>query len=220
MTSINEGKDVSDAQNLLESSESTRTQLDILKRLTLAAKYKDDDTGTHLTRMSKYCYEIAKAYGSCEEDALVLLNAAPMHDIGKIGIADNILLKKGKLTEEEFEIMTEHSEIGANIIKEHPSKMLHIAYVVAYQHHEKFNGMGYPNRLMGEEIDINARIAAVADVFDALTSARPYKDAWDFDVAVKQINDDSGTHFDPKVVAAFNKALDKIKSIKEEYVSE
>ena len=192
-------------------------QLEMLKRLSVAAKYKDDDTGSHITRMSKYCYEIAKEYGFSEEDALVLLNAAPMHDIGKIGIADSILLKKGKLTEEEFKTMTAHSQIGADIINEHESKLLKVAYLVAYQHHEKFNGKGYPNRLKGEEIDINARIAAVADVFDALTSVRPYKKAWTFEKAVEQINEDSGTHFDPAVVDAFNKSLPRIKKIKAEF---
>ncbi|MEX1377121.1 MAG: HD domain-containing phosphohydrolase [Eubacteriales bacterium] len=194
-------------------------QLEMLKRLSIAAKYKDDDTGSHITRMSRYCYEIAKTYGFSEEDALVLLNAAPMHDIGKIGIADSILLKKGKLTEDEFKAMTAHSKIGADIINEHDSKLLKVAYLVAYQHHEKFNGKGYPNQLSGEEIDINARIAAVADVFDALTSVRPYKKAWSFEKAVKQINDDSGTHFDPAVVEAFNKSLDTIKRVKEEFDS-
>ena len=192
-------------------------QIEMLQRLTIAAKYKDDDTGTHITRMSKYCYEIALKYGFSQEDAIILLNAAPMHDIGKIGIADSILLKKGKLTSEEFKTMTEHSQIGADIIKEHPSKLLHVAYIVAYQHHEKFNGTGYPNGLEGEEIDINARIAAVADVFDALTSVRPYKDAWSIEKAVNQINSDSGTHFDPCVVKAFNNALDKIKKIKADF---
>lgn len=194
-------------------------QLEMLQRLSLAAKYKDDDTGSHITRMSKYCYEIAKQYGFSEEDAQILLNAAPMHDIGKIGIADSILLKKGRLTKEEFSAMTEHSEIGANIINEHPSKLLNVAYIVAFQHHEKFNGKGYPKGLKGDEIDINARIAAVADVFDALTSVRPYKDAWDNDKAVKQINDDSGTHFDPKVVDAFNSVLDKIIVIKDKFAN-
>ena len=210
-------------QNVITSCKTTdnfsdaQSQLDMLKRLSLAAKYKDDDTGSHITRMSRYCFEIAKAYGFNEDDANVLLNAAPMHDIGKIGIADSILLKKGKLTKDEFKTMTEHSQIGADIIHEQSSKLLNIAYIVAYQHHEKFNGTGYPNKLKGEEININARIAAVADVFDALTSVRPYKHAWDLDKAVKQINDDSGTHFDPKVVDAFNIALDKIKEIKDTY---
>ena len=217
MASKTKDENTIENSNSFESFEYVQTQLDILKRLSLAAKYKDDDTGTHITRMSKYCYVIAKEYGFSDEDATILLNAAPMHDIGKIGIADNILLKKGKLTAEEFKTMTEHSQIGADIIKEHPSKLLHVAYIIAYQHHEKYNGAGYPCGLKGEEIDINARIAAVADVFDALTSVRPYKDAWDFDAAVKQINDDSGTHFDPKVVAAFNKCLDKIKEIKNQY---
>lgn len=199
--------------------DNAQEQLEMLNRLSLAAKYKDDDTGSHITRMSKYCYEIAKSYGFDEENAQILLNAAPMHDIGKIGIADSILLKKGKLTDDEFSTMTEHSEIGANIINEHPSKLLNVAYIVAFQHHEKFNGKGYPKGLKGEEIDINARIAAVADVFDALTSVRPYKDAWDVDKAIKQINDDAGTHFDPKVVDAFNNVIDKIKEIKDKFAN-
>ncbi len=217
MAGENQEKDLQKNIEFETSNEVVKTQLDILERLSLAAKYKDDDTGSHITRMSRYCYEIAKEYGFSEEDAICLLNAAPMHDIGKIGIADSILLKKGKLTPEEFKAMTEHSQIGANIISEHPSRILHVAYIVAYQHHEKFNGTGYPNKLKGEEIDINARIAAVADVFDALTSVRPYKDAWSIEKAVKQINEDSGTHFDPEVVKAFNNALEKIKSIKSEF---
>jgi len=217
MTSKIDENNIADKAITNENYDGVLTQLEMLKRLTLAAKYKDDDTGSHITRMSRYCYEIAIEYGFNEEDAQILLNAAPMHDIGKIGIADSILLKKGKLTAEEFQAMTEHSEIGANIINEHPSKLIHVAYIVAYQHHEKFNGKGYPNGLTGEEIDINARIAAVADVFDALTSTRPYKDAWPFEKAVQQINDDSGTHFDPAVVDAFNSALDRIKVIHDKF---
>ena len=192
-------------------------RIEVIQKLELATEYKDAETGDHINRMSKYCYVIAKNYGFSDDKAELLQNAAAMHDVGKIGIPDSILLKPGKLNEEEWEIMTKHSEIGAKIMDRNSSALLNLAYIVAYQHHEKWNGEGYPQGLKGESIDINARIVAVADVFDALTSDRPYRKAWDTDRTISYINNESGIHFDPRVVLAFNKSIKEIISIKEEY---
>jgi putative two-component system response regulator len=199
------------------TAEIEQTRSDVIHKLGIAAEYKDNDTGLHVMRMSKYCYLIAKQYGLSEQDALILKEASPMHDIGKIGIADNILLKSGKLDDEEWQVMTTHCAIGGEIIGKYDSGLFAIAGIVAKQHHEKFNGKGYPLGLVGEAIDINARIVAVADVFDALTSVRPYKYAWDVDKAISLINEEASQHFDPDVVEAFNGCLENIMSVKEEY---
>lgn len=192
------------------------TKLKIIKKLGLAAEYKDNDTGLHVDRMSKYCYHIAKEYGFQEEDAELLLNASPMHDIGKIGVPDDVLKKTAKLNPEEWELMKTHSEIGAQILRDdEEDELLNLAEIIALEHHEKWNGKGYPSGKKGEEISIYARIAAVSDVFDALTSIRPYKNAWPVEKAVNLILDEAGEHFDPKVVEAFSKALPEILKIKE-----
>ena len=193
------------------------TQLEIIRRLGRAAEYRDDETGMHVIRMSKYAYEIALEIGLDEQDAELILNVAPMHDVGKIGIPDAILLKPGKLTPEEWEIMKKHTVYGARIIGEHSSKILKAARTVALTHHEKWDGTGYPNGLAGEDIPLIGRICAVADVFDALTSKRPYKEAWDIERAVNLILEEKGKHFDPKLVDAFEKVLPSILKIKEQY---
>jgi putative two-component system response regulator len=202
---------------LARTKEINEARLDIVQKLIIASEYKDTETGNHILRMSKYCYLVAKEYGLSEYDANILKEASPMHDIGKLGVADNILLKEGPLTDQEYEAMTKHTIIGAKILGTHTSDLLSVAYTVAYQHHEKWNGTGYPKKLKADQIDINARIAALADVFDALTSDRPYKKAWDINLAVNLINDESSKHFDPKVVNAFNKALPKIIEVHNEY---
>jgi len=191
---------------------------EIIHRLGRAAEFKDNETGMHVIRMSNYSRIIAKEIGMNDTDADVLLNAAPMHDIGKIGIPDNVLLKPGKLDQDEWTLMMKHPEFGATIIGEHEnSELLNMARVVALTHHEKWNGKGYPNGLAGEEIPLVGRIVAIADVFDALTTERPYKDAWPVEKAVKLIEEESGQHFDPKLVVAFVKCLPEILQTKEKY---
>ncbi|WP_323814070.1 two-component system response regulator [Cellvibrio sp. NN19] len=209
------------AQLSLVSVESLReTRLQVIHRLGRAAEYKDNETGLHVIRMSHYAKEIALAAGMSEIDAEELLNAAPMHDIGKIGIPDVILQKPGKLTPEEWEIMKTHTSVGAEIIGEDNSNLLKIARTIALCHHEKWDGSGYPNSLAGDAIPIEARIVAIADVFDALTSVRPYKKSWSIEEATAYIEQESGKHFDPELVNAFNAALPKILSIRANLLDE
>ena len=193
------------------------TRLEIIRMLGRAAEYKDNETGTHIIRMSKYCHAMALAYGLSENEAEILLNAAPMHDVGKIGIPDKILQKPGPLDDEEWKIMKRHAYMGHLIIGNHDSEILKAAAVIAHEHHERWNGKGYPRGLKGEEIDFFSRITALADVFDAVTSKRVYKEPWPLDDALELIKKESGEHFDPSVVDAFFKALPEIIKIMEEY---
>ncbi len=197
--------------------ELNETRFEIIKKLGRAAEYKDNETGLHVVRMSKYCHEVAMAYGIPEHQAGLLLNASPMHDIGKIGIPDNILQKPGKLDEQEWGLMKTHTIIGGKIIGKHDSELLKIARIVCDEHHEKWNGQGYPRGLQKYEISLYARITAVSDVFDALTSKRPYKDEWSIEDAVDYVKKESGESFDPKVVDAFDKALVTIINIKQTF---
>ena len=203
--------------SLVQADELKRTRLQVIQRLGRAAEYKDNETGTHVLRMSHYSRILALAYGLTESQADDLLHAAPMHDIGKIGIADSIMLKPGKLTDEEFEIMKTHPQIGAEIIGEVDSELLRLAKSVALTHHEKWNGTGYPHGLQGEQIPLEGRIVALADVFDALTSKRPYKEAWSVDKTMDYIQAQSGVHFDPVLVRLFAENLPKIIEIKEKW---
>ncbi len=193
------------------------TRLEIIRRLGRAAEYKDNETGLHVIRMSKYSQHIALAYGLSEDDAELILNAAPMHDVGKIGIPDKILLKPGKLDDQEWEVMKKHSEFGSRIIGKHSSVLLKNACLAAKSHHEKWNGKGYPEGLAGDKIPLISRIIAIADVFDALTSNRPYKKAWKVDDAFELINNESGEHFDPDLVESFIHVTPEILRIKEKY---
>jgi putative two-component system response regulator len=206
---------LSEKESLLE--EVTFTRLEVIRRLSRAAEYRDNDTGYHIIRMSNYSRLIALAYGVEEDEAELIFNAAHMHDIGKIGISDKILLKPGKLTDEERRTMEKHCEIGADIISDHPSKLLQQARLAAISHHEKWDGTGYPNKLSGMDIPLIGRVTAIADVFDALTSKRPYKEAWEVNRAVELIKSTSGTHFEPKMVDAFLKVLSDVLVIKERY---
>jgi putative two-component system response regulator len=172
-------------------------------RLSKAADSRDPETGAHILRMAHYSKMIAAHLGLSAVDQETLLEAAPMHDIGKVGIPDHILLKPGRLDVAEFEIMKRHAMIGFEILDGSQSAMLQTAAQITLGHHEKFDGSGYPNGLQGEAIPIFARICAVADVFDALTSERPYKKAWEDDRAVAMLRAAAGTHFDPACVEAF-----------------
>jgi len=193
--------------------------LDTIHRLVLAAEYKDEDTGDHIKRMSQYCALIAEKLDLSAKEVQNILYAAPMHDVGKIGIPDSILMKPGKLTDEEFQTMKTHSVIGANILAYSKAEILKIAEQIALSHHEKWNGRGYPQGLSGDNIPLVGRIVGLADAFDALTSKRPYKDPYTVEVALDIIKKERGEHFDPDVVDVFLKNIDEIVKIKEEVVS-
>jgi len=199
------------------TAELQETRLEIILRLGRAAEYKDNETGMHVKRMSRYSQALALAAGLSETEAALILNSSPMHDIGKIGMADNVLLKPGKLDDEEWALMRQHPGIGAEIIGEHDSALLKMAREIAITHHEKYNGKGYPNGLKGDEIPFVARIVAIADVFDALTTERPYKKAWTIDDAVKLIEEEAGEHFDPELVEKFVEIMPEILALREEY---
>ncbi|ABI72349.1 two-component system response regulator [Shewanella frigidimarina] len=203
--------------SLVQAEDLRRTRLQVIQRLGRASEYKDNETGMHVMRMSHFSKIIALAYGLSKSAADNLLHAAPMHDIGKIGIPDSIMLKPGKLTDEEFAIMKKHPEIGAEILGESDSDLIALAKVVAMTHHEKWDGSGYPHGLKGEDIPIEGRIVAIADVFDALTSKRPYKEAWTVDKAMAFLHDQSGIHFDPQLVTLFQQSLPSILYIKQRW---
>ncbi len=189
----------------------------IIERLGNAAEFKDNDTGMHVIRMSHYSKAIAKNYGCTSEWCEDLLTAAPMHDIGKIGIPDKILHKPDKLDKDEWETMKEHPAFGAKIIGDHNSPLLKMAKDISIAHHEKWDGSGYPYGLSGEMIPLSARIIAIADVYDALTSVRPYKRAWTDQEAKDLIISESGCHFDPDVVKAFILSYNDLAEIKDRY---
>lgn len=182
-----------------------------------AAEHRDPETHEHIIRMSNYSRLIAVRLGLPHDECELLLRAAPLHDIGKIGTPDHILLKPGKLTPEEFEIMKQHTVIGQRILANSSSPILRAGAEIAYSHHEKFDGTGYPQGLKGHDIPLYGRIVAVADVFDALTSERPYKKAWDLERACELLRSNSGKHFDPVCVEAFFDVWGEVVAIKESY---
>mgnify|MGYP001818731235 FL=1 len=184
-----------------------------LLRLAKAGEYRDEGTGNHVLRIAHYSRLLAEALQLSQRICEDIELAAPMHDIGKVGIPDRILLKEGPLDEREMEIMKEHPVIGYEILKDSPSRYITLGAEIALSHHEKYDGTGYPNGLKGEDIPLAGRIVAVADVYDALTTRRPYKDAWPIEDAVAYIRNASGTHMDPDVVEAFLENLDKVTEI-------
>jgi putative two-component system response regulator len=183
-------------------------RVEALSRLALASEYRDDATGEHTQRVGRTSAMIARVMGLPDVQVSLLRHAAPLHDVGKIGLRDSILLKTGRLTEEERDEMMTHVSIGRSILSGSRSPLLKMAEEIAWTHHERWDGKGYLTGLTGDQIPLSGRIVAVADVFDALTHKRPYKDAWPIDDAVTQIVAESGTHFDPMVVDAF-RSLDK-----------
>jgi two-component system response regulator RpfG len=219
LTQSNQYKIINDRSHWLErrvaeaTSEIMLRERETLLRLARAGEYRDEQTGNHVIRMAKYSRVIAEQLGLSETEAEVIEMAAPMHDIGKIGIMDEILLKPGKLTTDEFEIMKDHTMIGYEILKDSPSKFLQMGAIIALGHHEKFDGTGYPYGKKGDEIPLEARIVAVADVYDALVSERPYKNAWSMQAAIEYMESHSGKHFDPECFTAFKSQLDKIAKI-------
>ncbi|MEK7467145.1 MAG: HD domain-containing phosphohydrolase [Planctomycetota bacterium] len=207
--------------NALLTHDLKQAYLDTIMRLAIAAEFRDTDTAIHIRRMSMYSEAIAAEMpGFTPEMVEQILYAAPMHDIGKIGVSDRILLKPGKLTDEEFAEMKKHTTIGAAILEGAEAPVLKLSHEIALAHHEKWDGSGYPYGKKAEEIPLTARIVAVADVFDALSSIRCYKPPMPFEKSVAAIKEGAGKHFDPACVAAFEKALPRITQIYREYSDE
>ena len=200
--------------SLVRLDELRETRLQIVQRLGRAAEYKDNETGMHVIRMSHFAHRLALAAGCSPAWAEDLLNAAPMHDVGKIGIPDAVLRKPGPQDAAEWATMRRHPEIGAEIMGEHPSGVLQLAREIALAHHEKWDGSGYPRGLAGEAIPLSARIVAIADVFDALTTRRPYKEPWPVQEAMNHIAAQAGKHFDPALVALFAPLLPQLLEIR------
>ncbi|MDO9547792.1 MAG: response regulator [Candidatus Marinimicrobia bacterium] len=191
--------------------------LDTIRRLAIAAEYRDEGTAAHIMRMSNYAAVLAKGLNFPPGQIEIILQASPMHDVGKIGIPDGILLKKGKLEDKEWEIMRQHTIIGSRILNESNSDFLKAGELIAATHHEKWDGSGYPNGLKGEEIPRLGRICAVADVFDALTTKRPYKEAFSNEEAFDIIRKGRETHFDPEVVDIFFDKVSEIEAVQSKY---
>lgn len=213
-------KDVQRQNEALEEKVQERTceledtRFEIIRRLGRASEYRDNETGLHIVRISTMCALLAKTALLDEKHQKLILNASPMHDVGKIGVPDSILLKPGKLNSEEWKIMKTHTVIGAELLAGHDSDLMKMAHVIALTHHEKWDGSGYPFGLKGKNIPIEGRICAICDVFDALTSERPYKKAWSIQDSLEEIYKSSGSHFDPYLVEQFRKVKDEITEIK------
>lgn len=214
---VHSQKDVLEEMVRQRTEELRNTRLEVVQRLGMAAEYRDEETGNHILRMSHISTLLARAAGWSEADCELMLNASPMHDIGKIGIPDAILLKPGKFEPHEWEIMKTHAIIGGKLLAGEDSDLMRMAREIALNHHEKWDGSGYPNGLAGNAIPQSGRIAALADVFDALTSVRPYKKAWTVDDALNLIRENRGKHFDPALVDAFLQILPGVLEIRERF---
>ena len=207
-------------ERLLAAHEELKTSyLDTIHRLVLAAEYKDEDTGDHIVRISRFATLLAEKAGLSEREVNDMGYSAPMHDIGKIGIPDQILMKPGKLTSEEFEVIKTHTVIGARILAQSKSPIIRYAQQIAVSHHERWDGTGYPQGLKGDRIPLSGRIVALADVFDALTNQRPYKPAYPLDVSLEIMRDGRGKHFDPELLDLFMANIDTIVTIQREVPS-
>ena len=191
--------------------------LETIRCLSVAAEHKDEDTGAHIHRMSRYSAFLAKKINLPENEVALIHKASPMHDVGKIGIPESILFKPAKLDEEEWKVMRQHTEMGRNILSNSSSELLRAGEVIALSHHERWDGAGYPNGLAGEDIHIWGRICAIADVFDALTSERPYKEGFSNEKALGIMIEDRGTHFDPALLDLFIENIDEVVEIQKKY---
>jgi putative two-component system response regulator len=204
-------------RNATLTQELKEAYLDTIFRLSIAAEYKDEDTATHIHRISRYSAILAESLGLSTHDVESIRYASPMHDIGKLGVPDSILLKPGKLTPEEFKEMQKHTTFGGKILENAKAELLKVSEVIALSHHEKWDGSGYPNNLKGGKIPLVGRIVALADVFDALTTKRCYKPAFTLEKSLGIIKEGDGKHFDPDVVKAFNNSLEKILAVKAQF---
>lgn len=203
--------------NLYLDKEVEDTQVELIHTLGEVVENRSKEVANHVLRISKYSFLLAYKLGLSEEDAILLQQTSPMHDVGKIGIPDSILLKPGRLDRNEFEIMKAHATIGYEILKGSDRLLFKTAAIIALQHHEKFNGCGYPNHLKGEEIHIFSRIVAVGDVFDALINKRCYKEAWPLDKIVTMFKEERARQFDPVLVDLFLENFDQVLKINEEF---
>lgn len=199
------------------TSELRDLQFDLLQRLLRAAEFRDNDTGSHIKRIGQYCSALAKEAGLSNKFCDLIEHAAMMHDIGKIAIPDEILLKQGKLTPEEWEKIKIHTIKGSQILADSPYDVIQLAEQIALTHHEKWDGSGYPNGLAGDKIPLSGRITAICDVFDALLSERPYKKVWPLEKVIKEMKDQRGLHFDPSLIDSFFVILPDILKIREQY---
>ncbi len=188
----------------------------LVQRLAMAGELRDNETGNHVVRVGRFARILAEACGLPQDICFMIERAAPLHDLGKIGIPDSILLKKGKLDPEERKVMDTHAEIGAQLLEEHESALVSMAGSIALSHHERWDGTGYPKGLSGESIPIEGRITAVCDVFDALTTKRPYKPAWNLEETLEEIHKSAGSHLDPHLVQVFEDNLDKVLHVMRE----
>jgi response regulator RpfG family c-di-GMP phosphodiesterase len=204
-------------QSCASKAEVNYCMSEMTSRLSRAAQCRDPETGAHLIRMARYAGIIAEHLGMSEQEQQMIREGAPLHDIGKVGIPDAILLKKGRLSDEEMAVMRTHPQLGADILKGSESPQMQIAAAIALSHHEKYDGSGYPYGLVGDAIPLCGRIVAVADVFDALTSCRPYKAAWETSAAAEFLADGSGKHFDPECVTALLKGWDQVLVVHDEF---
>jgi PAS domain S-box-containing protein len=208
-------KDITDVVELHKEIE--ETQREVIYKMGEIGESRSQETGNHVKRVAEYSKLLATLYGLDSKECEILFTASPMHDIGKVRIPDSILNKPGKLNEEEWKTMRKHSVIGYNILKNSQRDILKAAAIVAMDHHEKWDGSGYPRKLRGEEIHIYGRITSLADVFDALGSSRCYKKAWSDEDISKLLEDEKGKHFDPKLVDLFFENIDKFKDIRDRY---
>ncbi len=199
------------------TKELEETRLHVIRSLGKAAEYRDNETGMHVVRISKYVGILAEALQLDTLQKEIMINAAPMHDVGKIGIPDHILLKRGRLSPDEWDIMRTHTTIGEKILSGSNSELLQTAALLARTHHERWDGTGYPLGIKGEEIPLISRIVAICDVFDALLSRRPYKEPWSVQETVKYILEESGKHFDPMIVKLFEEKLPDLLAIQTQY---
>lgn len=206
-----------EAQVRERTAELLDTRLEIIRRLGRAGEYRDNETGMHVVRMSHIARIVGLRSGLSEGEAELVLQAAPMHDVGKIGIPDRILLKPGPLDRDEWEIMKRHTTIGAEILGDHPSELMRAARLVALRHHERWDGSGYPDGLAGEAIPKIARVVAIADVFDALLSARPYKRPWTVEATIETLRAENGRHFEPSAVSALLDTLPECLAVRSRY---
>lgn len=203
--------------SLVSAKQLAQSYNDAIYMLGEASEFKDTDTGTHIWRMAAYSSALAAAAGWDERSCLQLKMAAPMHDIGKLGIPDAILHKPGKLDAHEWSVMQTHSEVGYQILSKSAAPLLHMAATIARHHHERWDGAGYPSALAGEDIPEMARIVAIADVFDALTTRRPYKEPWPLDRVMDTLHTSAGSHFEPRLIAHFTRILPQILEIQNEW---
>lgn len=204
-------------ESALLYQEIEETQKEIIFTMAKIGETRSRETGNHVKRVAEYSRPLALAYGLSEEEAELLRTASPMHDIGKVAISDAILKKPGKLTEEEYAVMQKHTKVGYNLLRGSKRKILQAAAIIAGQHHEKWNGLGYPHGLKAEDIHLYARITAIADVFDALGSERYYKKAWELDKILQLFREERGKHFDPVLVDLFLEHIDEIVKIRDAY---